>query len=90
MSNDASTVYLSGGATVEQVQTAVDACLPSIGRAFKARVEFGDEYLGYVTAIDVFGPSDSETAAAATALAAALVLLLPGCAIATSRELEGM
>lgn len=81
------TVYVSRGATVEQVQSAVEVCLPAVGRGLVAHVEFGDEYPGYVTAIDMYGLSDAETNAAATALAAALAPLLPGCAIATDLEL---
>ena len=74
---------------MEQVQAAVDTYISSIaGRVIETHVEFGDEYAGYVTAVDVYAPSEAETNAAAAELAAGLAPLLPGLQIATDLDLE--
>ncbi|MCV7251219.1 hypothetical protein H7J86_03510 [Mycobacterium hackensackense] len=82
------TVYVSHGATVDEVRAAVDAYLPTVGRPIETGVEFGDEYPGFAVAIDVYGANEDTVTADARQLADNLAELLPGHRFATSADLE--
>ncbi len=54
------TVYVSSGATVDEVRAAVDAYMQRAGRTYVTDIEFADEYPGFHIGIDVYRQDEPE------------------------------
>lgn len=81
-------IYVSAGVAEDAVRNAVEAWLDSAGRTIEVNVEFGDEYAGFETAVDVYAADDEKALADARSLAQGLSRLLPSSRVALDVDLE--
>ena len=82
-------IYVSAGATQDQVRGAVDSWMREAGIDYPVDVEFGDEYPGFVTAVDLYKDDRGDAEQFARALMTGLRERLPGAArIALDLDLE--
>mgnify|MGYP000962509558 CR=1 FL=1 len=82
------TVYVSTGISEDLVRRSVDAWVKAQGHTLDVNIEFGDEYPGFATAVDVFGMDEVSTLDDARALAQELTTALAQGTVAVDVDLE--